>query len=68
MLALDLQVVISHLHAQLIRGEVLDVQVDRKLVFVRPHLRRHKHSKGQLALSKEPFKHLISGISRSISL
>lgn len=38
MLALDLHVVISDLHAELIRREVLDVQVDSVLVSIRPHL------------------------------
>lgn len=38
MLALDLHVVISDLHTELIRREVLDVQVDCELIPVRPHL------------------------------
>lgn len=44
MLALDLHVVISDLHTELIRREVLGVQVDCELIPVRPHLRgAHKH-------------------------
>lgn len=39
MLALDLHVVVSDLHPELIRREVLDVQVNCKLLFIRPHLR-----------------------------
>ena len=44
MLALDLHIVISDLHTELIRREVLDVKEDSKLIPVRPHLRdTHKH-------------------------
>lgn len=53
MLALDLQVVISDLHAQLIGGEVLDVQVDCKLVLVRPHLKKHTDREVQSELWKD---------------
>lgn len=38
-LALDLHIVIDHLHAELVGGEVLDIQVNRELVSVGPHLR-----------------------------
>lgn len=39
MLALDLHVVVSDFHTELIRREVLDVQVDCELIPVRSHLR-----------------------------
>lgn len=39
MAALDLYIVISHLHIELIRRKVLDIQVDGELVSVRPHLK-----------------------------
>lgn len=37
-LALDLQVVIGDLHAQVVRREMLDIQVDCELLPVGPHL------------------------------
>lgn len=39
MLALDLHIVISDLNTELVRREVLDVQVDCEFIPVRPHLR-----------------------------
>lgn len=39
MLALDLHIVVSDLHTELIGREVLDVQVDCELIPVRSHLR-----------------------------
>lgn len=40
MLSLDLHVVISHLHVEFIRREVLYIHEDRELVPVGPHLER----------------------------
>lgn len=42
MLPLDLHIVFSHLHIQVIRSKMLDVQVDCELFPVRPHLQNIK--------------------------